>query len=388
MNNNQLALTDKGNIQKIIVEGNEQLLDKLVENHCTVYSSIANYIEQNRSGIDQTIEQIAGYFSANEALKITKEYEETRSFREKWIKNDPIKLKQMELEREWKTEAISFFVQLGLKGGVCIFEKSLEHIDNIKRKKSLWSLCLRYAYYISDGNIAAKANLQSMMINIYRQIFNKKSIKIDSKDLSLSSLPDKIWLPTNESEAERTAFILYIIYCSAHNMAYDFKTKERDFERLIELWMCMGIWGNKQTELLRKFELLEKGNAFEQDRLNQVIQSFHNNLSIAVPNINRKISREINFELLKYVPNGDRQLAVRRAAGMVTKSAITAAASIVGTSTANPALLNVAASSAVALIGDLQQTEIIGNCLTESGIDEKAVKECIENAKRKQLTTI
>lgn len=121
--------------------------------------------------------------------------------------------------------------------------------------------------------------------------------------------------------------------------------------------------------------------------MNTVIQSFYNNLSIAVPNINKKISRTINSELLKYVPNGDKQLAVRRTAGIVTKAAITAASGFVGSSTANPVLLNVAAISATSLVGDLRQTEIIGNCLTESGIDEKSVKECIESAHRKQLQT-
>lgn len=387
MNNNQLALVDKNNIRELVVKSNGQLVDSLIENHSTIYGNIALSIEQNRAGIDQAVEHIAGYFAANKALEITKEYEETRSFTEKWIKNDPIKQKQMEMKRELSTETTSTAIQLVLKGGVYVVKKVLAHIDNMERKKLLWGLCLRYANDIVDGNIAANKSLAAMMLHIYCQVFNKTSVKSNSIDLSLSGT-NEIWVPSNESEVERAALILYMIYSSAHYMCSYSDTKERDFEKLIEFWMYMGIWEDKQNDLLKKFELLDKGKALEYGRLNTVIQSFYNNLSITVPGINGKISREINAELLKYVPNGDKQLAVRRAASIVTKSAITAAAGIVGSSTANPALLTVAASSAVSLIGDLHQTEVIGNCLAEAGVDEKAVKECIENAKRKQLTTI
>lgn len=371
----------------MIVDSNEQLVDNLVKNNYTVYGSIAYSIEQNRSEIDRTAEQIAAYFAEHKALQITKEYEETRSFSEKWIRNDPIKLKQMEIKRNMATDATSSSIQWTIKGGIWVIEKALERMDNIERKKSLWGLCLSYANYITDGNIEKRRALTAIMFNIHQQLFPNKFHKKKTPDLFSTDLPDKVWIPSNKSEAERAAFILYTIYSVAHYMCCDNNTKERDFEKLIEFWMYMGIWGNSQIALLKNFELLDKGNALEYGRLNTVIQSFYNNLSIAVPNIDKKISRTINTELLKYVPNGDKQLAVRRTAGIVTKAAITAAAGIVGNSTANPVLLNVAATSATALIGDLRQTEIIGNCLAESGIDEKSVKECIELAQRKQLTT-
>ena len=93
---------------------------------------------------------------------------------------------------------------------------------------------------------------------------------------------------------------------------------------------------------------------------------------------------EINMELLKYVPNGDKQMAVRVASKYVTKSAITATSGIIGANTGNPILISTAASFATSLLDDLSKTEYIGNCLRESGVNEDYIKKCIEDAKKRK----
>ena len=100
MDENKIILSSKENIQNIIVKGNDVLVDELIKNDSTVYGIIVDNIEQNKENIDNTINNIAGYFAANKALAITREYEESRNLREKWIKNSPIKQQQMEITRD------------------------------------------------------------------------------------------------------------------------------------------------------------------------------------------------------------------------------------------------------------------------------------------------
>ena len=195
---------------------------------------------------------------------------------------------------------------------------------------------------------------------------------------------ESLFIPSNTAEAENAALILYYIYMTKHDKSVYFESKERDFENLMMIWTCMGIFGNNAETLIRNYELMEKGRAFEYGRLNSAIQMLHNNLLISIPDINRSQARKINNELLQYVPNGDKQLACRRAAKFVTKAGIAAAASLIGTATVDPLLLNVAASSALSLYSDLSETEIIGNCLRESGVDDRAIKKCIESARKTQ----
>lgn len=163
---------------------------------------------------------------------------------------------------------------------------------------------------------------------------------------------------------------------------------KKDFNKLIEYWEWLGVYGTQQEQMLYKMDQLDKGNADEFDRMNKLTQSFYTNLTISVPNIDQTIAQNINRELLKYVPNGDKKLAVRKAGKIVTKAAIIAASGIAGATISNPILLNTAAIAATSLLSDLQNTEVIGKCLNESGIDDTFVKSCIEEAKRKQLSQI
>ena len=97
-----------------------------------------------------------------------------------------------------------------------------------------------------------------------------------------------------------------------------------------------------------------------------------------------KKAREINNEMLLYVPNGDKQLAARKVGKIIEKSLIATGGVVGGIKTSNPVLLETAASAAVSLLNDLSDTEMIGNCLNDAGLDENKVRKCIDEAKKKQ----
>ena len=63
MDENKIILSSKENIQNIIVTGNDVLVDELIKNDSTVYGIIVDNIEQNKENIDNTINNIAGYFT-------------------------------------------------------------------------------------------------------------------------------------------------------------------------------------------------------------------------------------------------------------------------------------------------------------------------------------
>lgn len=350
----ELALNE--NVKKHIVLGYGQLLDDMEKNSMTIYGNIAYSIESHRAKIDKVSEDIAAYFAEQKALQITREYEESRSFSEKWLKNNALNQRSMEKRREVESGLISGGVQLAIKGGVYVVQKALVWADNRKRNQEFWKLCLCYANSIAD-NIDGYESMASFLMSIHRRLFGK-----DCRSFALNGNSD-LFMPQTQAEAENAALILYFIYAKKHDMSIYYKSKEEDFKKMMELWTYMGIFGSYAKELVCKFELMEKGNAFEFTSLNRTIQYIHNNLAVAVPSINNSQVRRINNELLKYVPNGDKQLACRSAVGFISNTLISAAASVVGSSTANPLILEAAAVSALSLCGDLNETEVIGNCL-------------------------
>lgn len=372
----ELALNE--NIQDRIVLGYGQLLDTLENNSMTIYGNIAYSMEIHHEKINKVAEGIATYFATQKSLQITKEYEETRSFREKWIKGDVIKQKQMEAQREMESNLVSTGIQIVLKGGVYLFAKTLAKADEKKRKQGYWNLCLNFANTITDKNVDSYASVWALMRSIFKKLFNK-----DCRDFALST-DAELFMPTTTEEAENAAFVLYYIYMAKHSQSFYFRSKKNDFETLMVSWVYLGISGSYADNLLQKFELMEKGNAYEYGRLNHAIQCLHNNLMLTLPNIDNSKVRRVNSELLKYVPNGDKQRACRRAARLASKAAICAAASVAGCTTVNPALLEVAATSALSMYKDLNETEIIGNCLRDAGIDDNSIRKCIEDAKVSQ----
>ena len=378
-------------VQNVIVESNDTAINELVKNHKTVYGAVACTLEQNSEEIDKIINNIASYFASKKALEITKEYEDNCTKYEKWIKNDPIKLKLMENRRSAETNITSTLIQAGAKGTVCGAKKILSKLEEKEVKRSLWNLCVRFANDLSDDGMN-RLSMNARLFHIHNQLLPRRMLrrKDTNNNIDLQPGSGSVFIPSNSIESFKSAHLLYLIYKSAHNMSLYKSTDDdkKDFNKLIEYWEWLGVYGTQQEQMLYKMDQLDKGNADEFDRMNKLTQSFYTNLTISVPNIDQTIAQNINRELLKYVPNGDKKLAVRKAGKIVTKAAIIAASGIAGTTISNPILLNTAATAATSLLSDLQNTEVIGKCLNESGIDDTFVKSCIEEAKRKQLSQI
>lgn len=376
-------------VQDVIVESNDTAIKELVKNHKTAYGILACALEQNSEEIDKAINNIASFFASQKALEITKEYEDNCTKYERWIKNDPIKLKQMDNRRSAETNITSTLIQAGTKGTVYGVKKVLSKLEEKEVKRSLWNLCVQFANELSNDGLNS-TSMNARLFHIHNQLLQKKMFRRKDANnyIDLQPSSGSVFIPSNSIESFKSAHLLYLIYKSAHNMSLYKSTDydKKDFNKLIEYWEYLGVWGTQQKQMLYKMDQLDKGNADEFDRMNNLTQSFYTNLIISVPNIDHTIAKNINRELLKYVPNGDKQLAVRKAGKVVTKAAIIAASGIAGTTTSNPILLNTAATAATSLLSDLQNTEVIGKCLNESGIDDTSIKRCIEEAKRKQLS--
>lgn len=377
--NNQLV------VQETIVNGNEEAVKELEANHQTVYGSIVQAIETHRLEIDSSIDKIAQFFAQKKGYERTLQYEENCNWIEKYFRNNPLKQKQMEMEREWEIYSTSDGVQRVLKGGVWAIEKVAEKLGNHEIKVSLWNLCLNYGNDISGGNILRRKALAAFLTNVYHQLFPQKFPFIKQKPIDFSVHPESaVYIPFNWSEAKRAAYLLYMEYSCAHYMTFHIEEDDKDYKKLMEYWLYLGIFGENQQKLVKQFSVLDYGQAYEFSRVNTLISSFFNNLSISVPSINTDIADEINSNLLKYVPNGDKQKFVRKAGKLIAKTTIATASGVLGVATVNPLLINVAASSAASLLTDLNNSEVIGNCLLDAGVNQESIKKCLDDAAKKK----
>ena len=206
-----------------------------------------------------------------------------------------------------------------------------------------------------------------MNLNLYEQNQNKE-----------------LYIPHEKYQQENIALILYLLYIQKHSSDCYYKDKDKDKLMLISMWSVVGILGFEARELFEKYEKMTLGNVWEMGRIATVTQNIYRNLMISIPNINMKKAEEVNRQMLSYVPNGDRQYMAQRSAKMITKTAIMTASAIIGSETGNPVLIETAATTASSLFKDLENTEIVGNCLKECGVDDGSIKNCIESAKIEQ----
>lgn len=376
-------------MQRHISAGNQELERVSRSAGYSWYGAFADALEQKNDEIERIAEGISGYFAQYAAAEVTARYEKDRNFFEKWIHNDPMELKKMETERAFITTATDAGVQFVVKGGIYATKFLFRSMDQRKAKREIWNLCLWFARDITDNAPANYRPVAALLSSIYRQLFGAAPKERDFST-DAHSKNALIYRPSDIVQEENAARLLYMLYMEKYAWSLYNEERQTDIDKLFQWWAALGIIRPRGKELFRQFELLRDGNAFECFRLPAVTQGLFQNLYISLPNINFNKARQINREMLLYVPNGDKQRAVRRGATFVGKAAIAATASILGSSTGNPALLNVAATSALSLYQDLSNTEVIGNCLAESGVSELLIRESIAKADsvRKQTPSI
>ena len=365
-------------VQQQIITSNEDVITFSRRNNCTIYGAAADALERNTVALDEFAENIAAHFAAMRALQITREYEESRGFVEKWIKNNELNVTQMQAKRDLETSIVNGTVQGLIKGTFFATKKGLSVLENRKIKAEIWDFLHSFAAELTDNKITIFPAVDAVLRNYYSQLFSKKAgedLIYHNNPRSTSSL-----VGIDEVQAENIALLLYQLYAQKHLTSYYAEEKTHDLESLAKEYISLGFFGSSALEMIGKFEAINAAGGFEFGRTNTALQGLYHNLSISIPHIDASRAKMINREFSKYVPNGDKQ----RVTGMIAKGAITAAATAGGIALENPFLLKIAAGSATSLFSDLSETEIIGNCLVASGISETDVKTCILDAQRKQ----
>lgn len=368
-------------VQENVIQANSELVVESKQAGVTIYGNIAGFLENQENTIDELADRIGSYLAYQKGIELTQEYEKNSSLYEKYIKNNPLKLAKLEEQRRMQSEMIIGGTQFVIKGGVFVTKKILAYMDKKRVMESVWSLCVTYANTITKKDYSEFSQVEGLLGYISMQLFGK--IKKDYLN-SNEKLKEDIVLPSEESQIKHISLILYLIYAQKHTQSYCYDDKEGDMGALFAYWALLGIFRIEALALFKEYEQVRIMNMYDYSRLNTAMQNVYHNLCITVPHINMRKAREINNEMLLYVPNGDKQLAARKVGKMIGKSIIATGGVVGGMVTENPALLETASSAAVSLLEDISDTEIIGNCLNDAGLDEDKVKKCIEEAKKKQ----
>ena len=369
------------NIRAHIVNANDNLVVTSQKKGITIYGNIADFLEKKNSDIDTMSNIIGTYLAKKNGARLAKRYEENSTFFEKYFRNDKVKMAELEAEREFQTDIIMAGTQILIKGGTYIAKKILAGIEEDKIKNSVWSLCVKYAKEITGNDWEEHSGVCAELIHIHGQLYGKTSLDLN---LTVSDGNEKLYLPSEKYQQENIALILYLLYIQKHSSDCYCRDENKDKLLLMNIWSIVGILGFEAKALFEKYEKMSWGNAWEMGRLSAVTQNIYRNLMISMPNINMKKAEEVNRQMLLYVPNGDRQYMAQQSAKMITKATIMTASTIVGMETGNPILIETAATTATSLFKDLEDTEVIGNCLEECGVDSGSIKNCIENAKLEQ----
>lgn len=369
------------NIRAHIVNANDNLVVTSQKKGITIYGNIADFLEKKNSDIDTMSNMIGTYLAKKNGARLTKRYEENSTFFEKYFRNNKVKMAELEAEREFQTDIIMAGTQVIIKGGTYIAKKILAGIEEDKIKNSVWSLCVKYAKEITGNDWKEYPGVCAELIHIYGQLYGKTSLDLN---LTISDRNEKLYLPSEKYQQENIALILYLLYIQKHSSDCYYMDENKDKLLLMNIWSIVGILEFEAKALFEKYEKMSWGNAWEMGRLSAVTQSIYRNLMISMPNINMKKAEEVNRQMLLYVPNGDRQYIAQQSAKMITKATIMTASAIAGVETGNPILIETAATTATSLFKDLENTEVIGNCLKECGVDDSTVKTCIESAKLEQ----
>ena len=369
------------NIRAHIVNANDNLVVTSQEKGITIYGNIADFLEKKNSDIDTMSNRIGIYLAKKNGARLTKRYEENSTFFEKYFRNNKVKMAELEAERELQTDIIMAGTQVIIKGGAYIAKKILAGIEEDKIKNSVWSLCVKYAKEITGNEWKEYPGVCAELIHIYGQLYGKTSLDLN---LTISDRNKKLYLPSEKYQQENIALILYLLYIQKHSSDCYCGDEDKDKLLLMNIWSIVGVLEFEAKALFEKYEKMSWGNAWEMGRLSAVTQSIYRNLMISIPDINMKKAEEVNIQLLSYVPNGDRQYIAQQSAKMITKATIMTASAIAGVEMGNPILIETAATTATSLFKDLEDTEVIGNCLEECGVDSGSIKNCIENAKLEQ----
>lgn len=185
-----------------------------------------------------------------------------------------------------------------------------------------------------------------------------------------------------ETNAKNIAYILYMIFASKHFVAFYETEKTADYELLCSYWRVLGINIISARNLFREFEEWDAtvGNDFA--NTNIYMQGIVNNLSIALPVINKKAVREVNQNCFMYIPNGDIQRFVQDTSRLMVNTAMNVGMAYLDINN-NSHMIIGALNNSLDMFNNVDN-EKAGNCLEMMGIPKKLITDSLEQAKNKE----
>ena len=268
-------------VQENVILSNNELVVESKQYGATIYGNMTVFLENQSDAIDELAEKVGTHLAYKKGIELTQEYEKNSTFFEKYIHNDPLKLKKFEEERKMKSEMIIGGTQIIIKGGVYITKKIFTYLDKKHMTESVWNLCMVYANTITKREYADFTEVEGLLGHISKQLFGK--IKRDY----LNGVEDKIEymvLPNEEYQIRNVSLLLYLIYAQKHLASYRYDEKEDDMNELFKCWALLGIFRGEAVSLFEKYEQLQVVNMYDYGRLNTVTQNIYNNLYVTLLN--------------------------------------------------------------------------------------------------------
>lgn len=372
-------------VEQQVANGNYNYMVTSRNHGATIYGDIAAALEAHSESIDRLAEDLGSIAAERHGIQITKEYEDNAPFFEKYFRSNTLSRKKMELRREAETELVSDMIQIVVKGAVYTTKKVLSVVEQKKIKDYVWAYALIYVDGITGGNPERMEPYVPFLISLGKSLKRAEKKYLLNDDLKACA---KSSIRLDSHQLMQTAAILYQLFDLSQCRAFITEEKiAQNKQFLMDLWMSMQIGTYEADDLFRRFEGM-RNRVDPYGSLNQITQYLFSNLSITLPNINRASARRVNDRLLLYTPNGERQLLARKATKFMGKAAITAACAAGGIATENQVMMKIAATTALSMFHNVEDRELIGNCLVKSGILEGDVKKCIEESRDKKVPTL
>lgn len=368
-------------VENQIVNANYTYVSETKKKGVTVYGDIAGALEAAEPKIDEFSEMLSAYFGSKKLITNFKTFEEKSSNWEKYICNNTISIKQLQLKNSKDIDFISAVTQSTIKLMTRGLKKIFQHKDEMAAKDYIWTFLRFFANNITEGRYTNYKVLEAFMVNLGKQIYGGKFVSIYANDDDYKKITKTCVLfdPVQEMQI---AIILHSILSVKHYKLFLTQEEyENDKRKLFDMWAMLGIIMDEAEELFENCENVRINKKITYGIINELVYSFTNNFSLELPKINREISRKVNRELLQYTPNASKQLGVRKVVKFGA-NAIMGIATAHGKLSMDNQLLITAATTALSMFKETDNKDNIANILKKSGIAENDVRKCIEDSEK------
>ena len=116
-------------VESYIVSGNTEHMLNSRKSGMTIFGDIAAALNGEADNIQQLSENLAQQWALKRGLDIAKEYEKKSNLIEKYIKNNPISIAQMEAQQNMDANITSTIIQFGIQAISSLTQNILNAAD-------------------------------------------------------------------------------------------------------------------------------------------------------------------------------------------------------------------------------------------------------------------